>query len=73
MTTTTTQVEHDSSTQFSLGTFNHAEVEKLTHAVLDDQQENGGGPPIYTLSSANAHGLLSRLQASTKRAVGVRL
>jgi hypothetical protein len=36
MTTTTTQVGHDSATPFSLGTFNHAGLEKLTQAFLDD-------------------------------------
>ena len=34
--TTTTQVGHDSATPFSLGTFNHAGLEKLTQAFLDN-------------------------------------
>lgn len=34
----TTQVGHDSATQFSLGTFNHAGLQKLTQALLDDLQ-----------------------------------
>ena len=34
--TTTTQVGHDSATPFSLGTFNHTGLEKLTQAFLDD-------------------------------------
>ncbi|MGB8025668.1 MAG: archaeal heat shock protein Hsp20 [Nitrososphaeraceae archaeon] len=44
--TTTTQVGHDSATLFSLGTFNHAGLEKLTQAFLDDLP-----PPLSILSS----------------------
>jgi hypothetical protein len=44
--TTTTQVGHDSATPFSLGTFNHAGLEKLTQAFLDNLP-----PPSSILSS----------------------
>jgi len=62
--TTTTQVGHGLATQFSLGTFNHAGLEKLTQAFLDDLQEKGG-PPLYTLSPEDAREVLSGVQAST--------
>ena len=60
---TNTQVGHGLATQFSLGTFNHDGLEKLTRAFLDDAQEKGG-PPIYTLSPEKARAVLSGLQAS---------
>lgn len=44
--TTTIQVGHDSATLFSLSTFNHAGLEKLTQAFLDDLP-----PPLSILSS----------------------
>jgi acetyl esterase len=60
---TNTQVGHGLATRFSLGTFNHDGLEKLTRAFLDDLQEKGG-PPIYTLSPEKARAVLSGLQAS---------
>jgi acetyl esterase len=63
--TTTTQVGHGLATDFSLGTFNHNVLEKLTQAFLDDQQESGGAP-IYTLSPEKARTVLSGLQASAQ-------
>jgi hypothetical protein len=44
--TTTTQVGHDSATLFSWGTFNHAGLEKLTQAFLDNLP-----PPLSILGS----------------------
>jgi hypothetical protein len=63
---------HDSCTRFSLRKFNHGRLEKLTKAFLDDQQEKGG-PPIYTPSLEKARAVLSGLQVSTrvkKRTIG---
>jgi hypothetical protein len=62
--TNTTQVGHGLATQFSLGTFNHTGLEKLTQAFLDDLQEKGG-PPLYTLSPEDAREVLSGVQTST--------
>jgi hypothetical protein len=42
--TTTTQVGHGLATEFSLGKFNHAGLEKITKAFLDDLQEEGDSP-----------------------------
>lgn len=59
---TTNQIGHDLATKFSLGTFNHNGLEKLTRAFLNDLQEKGG-PAIFTLSPEKARAVLSELQA----------
>jgi acetyl esterase len=41
----------------------HSELEQNTRAFLDNLQQKGG-PPIYTLSPADARAVLSGLQAS---------